>query len=83
MFMRQLGGKCEVCGFSDWRALQLDHLDPKKKTRNIPTYFRYKGLAKAFDELHNCRLVCANCHAVSTYESGRLCLGRMHIQEVA
>jgi hypothetical protein len=82
MFLRQLGGKCELCGFQDWRALQFDHTDPKKKTRNLPSFFRYKDLAKAFNELHNCRLLCANCHAVETHNSGRLRLGKTYIQEV-
>lgn len=82
MFLRQLGGKCELCGFGDYRALQFDHLDPKKKTRNMPAYFRYKDLAEAFNELHNCRLLCANCHAIETHASGRLQLGRMHVEEM-
>ena len=76
MFMRQLGRKCEICGFADWRALQFDHIKHEQKTCNLPSFFRRKDLAKAFDELHNCRLLCANCHALVTHESGRLRLGR-------
>lgn len=76
MFLRQLGGKCEQCGFADVRALQFDHVDHTRKTANITVYLRMKDLTKAFNELHFCRLLCANCHAISTHKSGRLRLGR-------
>ena len=75
LMFRQLGGICELCSFSDIRALQFDHIDPSKKTCNLTALLALKDLTKAFNELHNCRLLCANCHAIHTADSGRLSLG--------
>lgn len=72
--LRQLGGKCESCGFTDERALQFDHVANKKA--NLPTYFGMKSVTKLLDELHWCRLLCANCHAIETKMRGQLSVGR-------
>jgi 5-methylcytosine-specific restriction endonuclease McrA len=72
--LRQLGGRCEECGFSDVRALQFDHIGPKRC--NLTVLMTRLALAPLFDELHQCRLLCANCHAISTAESGKLRLGK-------
>lgn len=80
MMMRQLGGKCEICGFADPRALQFDHVDPSKKTKQFAAYLARKNNTKAFDELHFMRLLCANCHAISTVVAGQYRAAMKHLE---
>lgn len=57
------GDKCQVCGYSKFQgALDLHHLDPRKKLFGIGDkgYTRSWEMVKA--ELDKCILVCANCH---------------------
>lgn len=58
---------CESCGYKEHpSALQLDHLDPsdKKYTLSQCISLSWKTLE---EELKKCRVLCANCHAVHTY----------------
>ena len=57
------GGACWVCKYSKFQgALDLHHLDPKKKSFGIAD----KGYTRSWDavraELDKCILLCANCH---------------------
>lgn len=60
---------CSVCGFSDIRALEFDHIDPKSKLFGIA-----RGISngtnwdKILIEIKKCRIVCANCHKMRTAE---------------
>lgn len=71
--INHLGGKCVKCGFSDWRALQLDHIngDGGYEIRdvfknNIKMYAYYvKHLSEATKRL---QLLCANCNWIKRYE---------------
>lgn len=55
--------KCVICGESDMRVFEFDHIDPSKKKFNIS-----QGIHKGFNmkaimlELTKCRILCANCH---------------------
>lgn len=64
-----LGNKCVKCGIDDPRVLDVDHIDPSKKTRpkhrNYPTAIR---VALWERETDNLQLLCANCHRVKTHE---------------
>jgi len=65
---------CELCGFVAEHSCQLDlhHIDPSTKT--------YKGSHKSYDagwsleridnELKKCIVVCKNCHALESHNSG-------------
>lgn len=61
---------CVDCGFSDPRALQFDHLDPKTKKHNIADMVsgRYNSasLEALKEELEKCVVRCANCHQIKT-----------------
>jgi len=63
------GGKCAKCGFTDIRALQIDHINgnginDRKKFKN---YSFYKYVLK---NTHSgeYQLLCANCNWIKRYE---------------
>jgi hypothetical protein len=69
-----LGGKCQRCGFDDWRALQVDHVNGGG-SRHRSTYVSmsryYKDiLASAQAQSGEYQLLCANCNQVKRYEAG-------------
>lgn len=68
-----MGNKCVKCGFSDWRALQIDHIhgtNPKDKEYHGGIGFIFRLLKLNRDELHrNYQLLCANCNWIKRYEN--------------
>lgn len=68
-----LGGKCKRCGFSDFRALQIDHIkgDGSKDTRMGGGRY-YKHILEMTEEDRNKKyqLLCANCNWIKRYENG-------------
>ena len=64
-----LGGKCVKCGFSDWRALQIDHINGggHRELKILTRYKMYK-LAAAFPKKY--QLLCANCNWIKRYKNG-------------
>ena len=68
-----LSGKCELCGFSDIRALQIDHKygggskERKSFGNNLRQY--YKAILekiKAGNDSYRC--LCANCNCIQFQE---------------
>ena len=53
-------GKCEICGFSDKRILQIHHKDGNRKNKRR----------------ENLIVLCPNCHMLQHIVNGRLKLGR-------
>ena len=73
-----LGDKCVRCGFSDVRALQIDHIngggkqEMKKFGTNIVMYQYYvKNPEEAKQKL---QILCANCNWIKRYENQESCL---------
>jgi formate-dependent nitrite reductase cytochrome c552 subunit len=70
--LKLLGGKCVRCGFDDWRALQIDHIDGggrkhRRKFNNILGY--YNDIEKSIiSEEGKYQLLCANCNQIKKYE---------------
>lgn len=64
-----LGGKCQRCGNDDSRVLDFDHVDPMTKELLISQSYN-KPLSQLEAEIAKCRLLCANCHRIATWESG-------------
>lgn len=69
------GGKCIKCGFSDWRALHLDHKngggnkERKESNNNYMNYF-YKEMKQEPERLkERLQLLCANCNWIKRYEN--------------
>lgn len=61
------GGKCVRCGFSDWRALQIDHIHggEKKDWAEFKSYDSYfKKILNLTEKERNekYQLLCANCN---------------------
>jgi hypothetical protein len=62
-----LGGVCLTCQCVDVRCLQIDHIIPIKGKRMNDTTF-YNSIIRGMIE--NLQVLCANCHAIKTYENG-------------
>lgn len=63
MAIEYKGGKCQVCGYSNYQgALDLHHTNSDEKSFSIG----HKGYTRSWErvksELDKCILVCANCH---------------------
>lgn len=63
-----LGGKCVLCGFDDFRALDIDHIDRSKKIRHKTGYTWSRRFTDWTANAGNIRLLCANCHRLHTWE---------------
>ena len=63
---------CELCGFCGHpAALQFDHINPEEKSFMLNRAHDYPW-DKVFDEIKKCRVLCANCHSIHTYnQNGR------------
>lgn len=74
-----LGSKCVRCGFSDIRALQLDHINgggckESKSIGSTTMYLRYsQNLVLAKEKL---QVLCANCNWIKRYERDETVKGR-------
>ena len=71
--IKKYGGCCSRCGYSDWRALQFDHVEGKgnQLTRGCARSrqdFMHEVLA-AFGT-GKFQLLCANCNLIKKYENG-------------
>ena len=70
-FLQKMGGKCVKCGFSDWRALQVDHINGGggKEIKTIgSSYPRYYKKILA-DKDGKYQLLCANCNWIKKDEN--------------
>jgi 5-methylcytosine-specific restriction endonuclease McrA len=67
--IKKLGGKCKQCGITDYRVLDINHIDRLKKNiplkRNYSWEFRVKDWQK---NIENLELLCSNCHRIHTWE---------------
>jgi len=60
--IKYLGGKCQICGFSDPRALCVHHPNGNNESlRKGSTWLRFREYWKQRDEL---QLLCMNCHTI-------------------
>ena len=67
----KLGDKCAWCGFSDPRALQIDHVnndgyEERKKSKSANHYMRMKRVLT--DTNGRYQILCANCNFIKKYE---------------
>lgn len=69
-----LGGKCVRCGFSDVRALQIDHVNGNgaKERRQFKHYTscRIMIYQKILNGSKEYQLLCANCNWIKRFEEG-------------
>lgn len=70
-FLRDLRRRpCQDCGgtFPPW-VMDFDHREPREKKFSIAAgKVLLKSRAALLEEIAKCDIVCANCHAVRTYE---------------
>lgn len=61
--IKDLGGKCSICGYDkNYAALEFHHSNPNEKEFTVSKWiYSYKN-SKIKDEVEKCILVCANCH---------------------
>lgn len=63
------GKPCADCGQTfHFAAMQWDHMPGQTKEGAIANMAARTSKQKVLDEIAKCELVCANCHAVRTYE---------------
>lgn len=67
-----LGGVCSKCGFSDARALQVDHVNGNgaEERKTLRSYGVYKKIVLGDTEGY--QLLCANCNWIKRYEQEKL-----------
>lgn len=57
------GGKCNICGYDKCNAaLELHHIDKRKKDFGLSMNGITRSWEKTKKELQKCILVCSNCH---------------------
>jgi hypothetical protein len=66
-----LGGVCLGCGFTDRRALQIDHIDgggaaDRKSFKSATDYYRYIADTKT-----GYQVLCANCNTIKRIVEGQ------------
>ena len=60
---------CADCKkYYPYYVMQFDHLDPTKKRGIVSDIIHNHSLVKALEEMAECDLVCANCHAHRTWK---------------
>ena len=73
LLFEKLGNACKRCGFSDTRALQIDHVHgggKKDLVRGAHSTSRLMQLLN-MENLHDYyQLLCANCNWIKSYENG-------------
>ena len=60
---------CRVCGYNKHPVpLHLNHKDPSKKISDVSQMLYSKGWTAIKEEVRKCDVLCANCHAIHSYE---------------
>ena len=74
--LEALGGKCVRCHFSDYRALQIDHVngdgyeDRKVQSKKCNSSYYLLVLESFIKEENRYQLLCANCNWIKRVENG-------------
>ena len=72
----KLGGKCCRCGFTDWRALQIDHVqgNGNKEKQLIGQWKMYKKILEleSLEMVKEYQLLCANCNWIKRFENSEV-----------
>jgi hypothetical protein len=64
------GGSCVRCGFSsDFRALQLDHMNGRAELHRGGMRL-YRRILAGLEIVSDYQLLCANCNCIKQYEQG-------------
>lgn len=76
--LEKLGGVCVKCGFSDTRALQIDHINGNGAAERRLLNHHTKAFLHAvlLDEGEKYQLLCANCNWIKRHEQQEWSKGR-------
>lgn len=69
----KLGGRCSLCGLSDHRALEFDHVNGDgylERSSTVHSSSKYIRMLKRDDLFKQFQLLCGSCHNIKTYEKG-------------
>jgi hypothetical protein len=75
--LQVLGGKCARCGFEDFRALQVDHINGGGRQEIVSfgnqMYRYYKHILAEIEQGNRGKyqILCANCNLIKAWESRR------------
>ena len=64
-----LGGECVRCGFTDVRALQIDHVNGDGGKERSAGMSQVKLYKKIFEDQTGYQLLCANCNWIKREEN--------------
>ena len=63
---------CAECGWSGHpAALDFDHISPEDKSFHIAQSIAGRSVKTIFEEVRKCRVLCANCHRIHTYNEAQ------------
>lgn len=58
---------CVICGITDYRVLEFDHINPLSKSFSISQGVHgILSWTKILAEIEKCQILCANCHKIKT-----------------
>lgn len=61
---------CEMCGYNAHpAALDFDHIDRSTKAFDVSQFLGRKSDEDIKLEIAKCRVLCANCHRIKSYEN--------------
>jgi len=63
------GLKCERCGNGDFRVLHFHHTSADKEFNVADSVRAGFSRERILTEIAKCEVLCANCHAIETYEA--------------
>jgi len=80
-FLRQVGGKCEECGYNKHpEILQFDHVEAQGNKHNTPAFsMKLRGSIlrpELWDEFAHIRVLCPNCHVLKTLSNKEYFMNR-------
>ena len=66
----KLSKGCAICGYNKHpRALTFDHIDPHTKHEKYSSKQMSRwNMEVLLEEIEKCRVLCANCHNIETFE---------------
>lgn len=70
-----LGGICSKCGFSDYRALQIDHINgqgSKELKRIQGAQYHNMVIRSVLNKENKYQLLCANCNWIKKVENNEV-----------
>ena len=67
------GNRCARCGFSDGRALQVDHVHADGKTHRMEVGTSANYYKSILENPARYQLLCANCNWIKAFEEDKPC----------